>query len=546
MNAMQRKRMRMRWKFISIAIAAMIMVVGGFGIRAQDATAEATPEATPEMAMTAEATEAMAMTAEATVEAAVEVAPVETTTEEVVMTDEEILAADVATTLTTDARLDTTWILLTGFLVFFMQTGFAVLEAGLIRQTGVVNALLENFLDAGLTAIIFWAVGFGIAFGADAGGLIGTDNFFLSKAILVDSTTGAITFPSMIWANPDVLYPNVTVIVFFFFQFAFAATASTITTGAMAERTDFVGDLIYTGLMAAFTYPIIVHWVWGGGWLGDASFHDFAGSTVVHTVGGFTALIGAALLGPRPNRKFGEFPPAHNLGLATLGTMILWFGWYGFNPGSTLGMGNPGLVGLIVLNTTLGAGAGLLACMFLVYSRTGKWDLVFALNGSLAGLVAITAGCAFVMPQWSIVIGGVAGILVYFAVNFVENLKIDDPVGAFSVHGVCGVWGTMAIGLFGAPGLMFGAFAGKGGLLAGGGLDSLITQTGGVLAVAGITVVFSFIMFGILKAVNHLRVDPVADKISIDAYEHGTSLWPDVMPLPSMTVEKGKVRPSGD
>lgn len=520
MNRLTRKRARMRWKIASIAIASLIMVIYGFGARAQ--------EATPEPVVT--------------VEAAVET-PADTTLETtIVRSDEEALAADIENTLSVDARIDTTWILVAGFLVFFMQTGFAILEAGLIRQTGVVNALLENFLDAGLTALCFWAVGFGIAFGADAGGLIGTDNFFLAKAIVVDN--GSIVFPSMAFANPDVAYPNVTVLVFFFFQFAFAATASTITTGAMAERTDFFGDLFYTALMALFTYPIIVHWVWGGGWLADLSFHDFAGSTVVHTVGGFMALIGAALLGPRPNRKFGEFPPAHNLGLATLGTMILWFGWYGFNPGSTLGMGNPGLVGLIVLNTTLGAGSGLLACMFLVYARTGKWDLVFSLNGSLAGLVAITAGCAFVMPVSSVIIGVVAGILVYVAVGVIENLKIDDPVGAFSVHGVCGVWGTVAIGLFGTPELMFGTFSGKGGLLAGGGFDSLITQFGGVMAVAGTTVVFAFIIFGMLKAVNHLRVDPVADRIGIDAYEHGTSLWPDILPLPSVTIEKGVRRPA--
>jgi Amt family ammonium transporter len=201
---------------------------------------------------------------------------------------------------------------------------------------------------------------------------------------------------------------------------------------------------------------------------------------------------------------------------------------------------------LVILNTTLGAGAGMLATMFLVWMRTGKWDLVFTLNGSLAGLVSITAGCAFVMPQWSILIGAVGGILVYYAVEFVESIKIDDPVGAFSVHGVCGVWGTLAIGLFGAPELMFGFFSGKGGLLTGGGLEALITQFIGVMSVAGITVVFSLIMFGALKSFNRLRVDKVADKIGIDAYEHGTSVWPDVSPAPSMTIVKGAKAPAGD
>jgi ammonium transporter, Amt family len=237
--------------------------------------------------------------------------------------------------------------------------------------------------------------------------------------------------------------------------------------------------------------------------------------------------------------------------------MILWFGWYGFNPGSALAMFAPGHIGLVVLNTTLGAGAGMLSCMFLVWARTGKWDLVFTLNGSLAGLVAITAGCAFVMPGSAIIIGLVGGILVYFAVGFVENLKIDDPVGAFSVHGVCGVWGTIAIGLFADKSILtflYGTipgasdwFAGKGGLLVGGGFEMFITQFIGVMSVAGATVVMSFAMFYGLKAINRLRVDPVADKISIDAYEHGTSVWPDVLPVPSVSVEKGKKMPaSGD
>ncbi len=436
--------------------------------------------------------------------------------------------------------IDSTWVLLTGFLVFFMQTGFALLEAGLIRQKGVVNALLENFIDAGLTAVIFWAVGFGVAFGTDSGGLIGTDNFFLSKAVEINE--GSIIYNSIADANPDIAYPNLTVLVFFFFQFAFAATASTITTGAMAERTDYIGDLIYTGLMAALTYPIIVHWVWGGGWLFDKSFHDFAGSTVVHTVGGVTALVGAWMLGPRANREFGKLPAPHNLAYATLGTMILWFGWYGFNPGSTLGAGNTGLIGLVTLNTTLGAGAGALAAMFFQFVRSGKWDLSITLNGSLAGLVAITAGCAFVMPWAAVIIGAVAGVVVLLAVDLIEKIKIDDPVGAFGVHGACGIWGTLAIGLFGQPELVFGEYVGKGGLLLGGGVDMLITQaigSGATIAFIGVT---SVIMFGALKAIGRLRVNKLADVIGIDVYEHGASVWPDVLPVPETlpTVTSGK------
>ncbi len=432
--------------------------------------------------------------------------------------------------MATQAAVDTTWVLLAGFLVFFMQTGFSMLETGLIRQTSAVNALVENFIDAGVTAIAFWAVGFGIAFGTSAGGFIGTDNFFLSGAMSFEG--GVVTFAKF------AAYPNLDVLTFFFFQFAFAATASTITTGAMAERTDFVGDIIYSAIMGGISYPIIVHWIWGGGWLFQQGFHDFAGSTVVHTVGGVTALVGAIMLGARPFRwkegKWQPLPPAHNLGLATLGTMILWFGWYGFNPGSTLGTGNTGLIGLVTLNTTLGAAAGLIATMFFQYFRSKKWDLTYILNGSLAGLVGITAGCAFVAPWAAVVIGGIAGILVVLAVDVVERLHIDDPVGAFAVHGVCGIWGTLAIGLFAQPGLTFAPagvdVATRAGLLLGGGVDLLIVQFIGSLATIVFTGVFAVVMFGALKAVGRLHVNKAVDdvKLFIDDYEHGASIWPDV------------------
>jgi ammonium transporter, Amt family len=399
--------------------------------------------------------------------------------------------------MATQASLDTTWVMLTGFLVFFMQTGFAMLETGMIRQTSAVNALLENFIDAAVTAIAFWAVGFGIAFGTSSGGFFGTDNFFLSGAMTF--ADGTVTY------NKFAAYPNLDVLTFFFFQFAFAATASTITTGAMAERTNFVGDLIYSAIMGAISYPIIVHWVWGGGWLFQMGFHDFAGSTVVHTVGGITAIVGAAMLGPRPVRigKKGEWlplPQAHNLGLATIGAMILWFGWYGFNPGSTLGTGNTGLIGLVTLNTTLGAAGGTLVCILIQYMRSKKWDLLYTLNGSLAGLVAVTAGCAFFPPWAALLVGAVGGILVIYAAEIVERMRIDDPVGAFAVHGACGIWGTLAIGLFAQPGLTFAPagvdVATRAGLLLGGGADLLIVQLIGSGATIGFTAVFAVVMQG--------------------------------------------------
>jgi Amt family ammonium transporter len=441
----------------------------------------------------------------------------------------------------TQAAVDTTWVLATGFLVFFMQCGFAMLETGLIRQTSAVNALLENFIDAGITAVAFWAVGFGIAFGTDTAGLIGSSNFFLSDA--VKFAGGAVQYSQT---------GTIDTVSFFFFQFAFAATASTITTGAMAERTDYIGDLIYSAIMGAISYPIIVHWAWGGGWLAQQGFHDFAGSTVVHTVGGVTAIVGAYMLGPRPvrfgkDRKWQPLPPAHNLGLATIGTMILWFGWYGFNPGSTLGMGNTGLVGLVVLNTTLGAAGGTLSAQIFQYFRTRKWDLSASLNGSLAGLVAITAGCAFVAPWAALLIGLVAGVIVLLAVDAVERVRIDDPVGAFAVHGACGIWGTLAIGLVGQPGLTWAPagvdVATRAGLLLGGGPGLLVVQLIGSLATIVFTAVFAFVMFGALKAISRLHVSKIVDDVAIfiDDFEHGATVMPDIRP-PAVVPEPAAIR----
>jgi ammonium transporter, Amt family len=420
--------------------------------------------------------------------------------------------------------VDTVWVMITGFLVFFMQLGFAILETGMIRQTAAVNGLLENFLEAGIGAICWWAIGFGLAFGTTNGGLFGT-TLFMPGIDLAGVPFGAY---------------NISTLTMFFFQFAFAATASTITTGAMAERTDFIGNIIYTAVVIIFIYPIVVHWVWGGGWLFGQGFIDFAGSNVVHTVGGVIALVGAWMLGPRKGKVWGKSIPPHNLGLALTGTMILWVGWYGFNPGSTLGaVGIGSTIGIVVLNTTLGGGIGSLTALFFQYFRTGKWDLTACLNGSLAGLVAVTGGCAFISPVAALIIGGVAGIFLLLWTDLLEIIKVDDAVGASSVHLACGVWGIIAIGLFAEPSLIY--FAANpanetwGGLLvSGGGANLLIVQLMGSAATIGWCAVTSFVMFYALKMIGHLRVNPLAevDGNFIDNYEHGQTVWPDILPLP--------------
>ncbi|HAN46131.1 MAG TPA: ammonium transporter [Cyanobacteria bacterium UBA8156] len=426
------------------------------------------------------------------------------------------LAQDVAST----TSLDGIWVLLSGFFVFFMQTGFAMLEAGLVRQTGAINCLLENFIDAGVTALVFWAVGFGLAFGNSLGGILGTDGFFLGGALQV-GTTGSVIY-RLGMAGIDSSLPT---FVLFFFHFAFAATASTIVTGAMAERTHFVGDLVYSVVMGAIIYPLVAHWVWNkGGWLAQLGFRDFAGSAVVHAVGGITALVGAAFLGPRAKRVWDALPPGHNMSLATLGAMILWFGWYGFNAGSTLTAQNPGLLGLIVTNTTLAAGAGAVSSLVYVFQRIRTWHLFVSLNGSIAGLVAITAGCAYVMPWAAVLVGAIAGVLVIVSADFIESQRIDDPVGAFSVHGACGIFGTVAVGLLAVPALT----GGNGGLLTSGNPSLLLVQLLGIGAIALFATLAATILFGWLKAQNLLRVSAEADELGIDAVEHGASVWPDV------------------
>jgi ammonium transporter, Amt family len=433
---------------------------------------------------------------------------------------EAMVVEEALTAETVQTNLNQIWLLVAGFMVFFMQAGFAMLEGGFIRAQGVVNSMAENFMDAAVTGIVFFLVGYGIAYaGYDAEAGIGSAIFTMPE-IALGGINGTMAGDGFTFID-------------FFFQFAFAGAAATIATGAMAERTDFRGKLIYSAILGVFIYPVVVFWTWGGGWLAERGFLDFAGSTIVHQTGGIVALVGAIIVGPRVGRIFGKAPAPSNLMLATLGTFVLWFGWYGFNVGSTLEATDPNALGLVAVNTTLAASAGSLgALLFVFFTQGGKWDLGFILNGSLAGLVGITAGCAFVSPVAALIIGLTAGVVVVLTVSIVESARIDDAVGAFAVHGACGMLGSLAIGFWGLPELTGTA----GGLLVGGGLDLLITQAIGVIAVAIWVTVASVVMFGVLRAAGLLRMPAAGNEIGIDAYEHGASVMPDLIPLPGDAI----------
>ncbi|MBN1699418.1 MAG: ammonium transporter [Spirochaetales bacterium] len=400
--------------------------------------------------------------------------------------------------------IDVVWTLIAAFLVFFMQAGFAMVETGFTRAKNAGNIIMKNLMDFSVGSIAYWLVGFALMFGVSAAGLIGTSGFMLSGGD-PSTTDGLWTF------------------AFWIFQCVFAATAATIVSGAMAERTKFISYLIYSAVISALIYPIVGHWIWGGGWLSGLGFVDFAGSTVVHSVGGWAALTGAIVLGPRTGKYIKingktktKAIPGHNIPLAALGVFILWFGWFGFNPGSTTAGTNLSIA-FIAVNTSIAAAAGAISAMIFSWLRFGKPDPSMSLNGALAGLVAITAGCSSVSPGSSIVIGLLAGIIVVASVEFIDKvLHIDDPVGAVSVHGVCGAFGTLAVGLFAES-----AYGGVDGLFFGGGFGLLGTQTIGVVSVGCWVAITSLALFFAIKKTIGLRVTPEEELKGLDIEEHG-------------------------
>ncbi len=393
-----------------------------------------------------------------------------------------------------NSALDILWILIAGVLVFFMQAGFALVEAGFTRAKNVGNIIMKNFMDFAFGSLLFWIIGYSVMYGGE-GAFYGAFDFFYS----VDGD-----------------YHNL------FFQTVFAATAATIVSGAMAERTKFSTYLMYSVIITAIIYPISGHWVWGGGWLStmETPFHDFAGSTVVHSVGGWAALAGAWTIGPRLGKYNGgaNAIPGHNMVLGALGVFILWMGWFGFNPGSQLAISgdNANAVAKIFITTNLAAAAGAVVTMFVTWMRYGKPDLSMTLNGALAGLVAITAGCDIVSPSGATIIGIIAGVVIVFSVELFDKvLKIDDPVGAISVHGVCGALGTLLVGLF----------ATDGGLFYGGGASLLVSQLIGVVAIGAWAFGLGLILFQVLKATVGLRVTEQEEREGLDIHEHGQSSY---------------------
>lgn len=428
------------------------------------------------------------------------------------MAQGEEAAADGLAGLATN--LDATWVLIAAALVFFMQAGFFFLEGGLTRSKNVSNAMMKGAMDFCFGALVYWAIGYALMFGTSRGGFLGTSGFFMNMSEAITPDKGNIY-------------------AFLLFQIAFAGAAATILAGGVAERFKFTAYIVATIAITGLIYPVVGHWVWGGGWLADMGFVDFAGSTVVHSVGGWCALVGAILVGPRLG-KYGKDGkpraiPGHSIPMAALGTFILWLGWFGFNPGSTLRAIPAAAV--IAVNTTLAGAAGGVVNTFLTWKRYGKPDVSMAMNGILAGLVAVTAGCAVVSPAISVVIGTVAGILVVFSVEFIDKvLKVDDPVGAISVHAANGIWGTIAVGLFAQSSFAEASgMAPVDGLFFGGGFKQLGIQLLGVAAVGAWAVLTSGALLLIMKKTIGIRVTDQEQVAGLDVSEHDVSGYPEFL-----------------
>jgi Amt family ammonium transporter len=409
------------------------------------------------------------------------------------------------------ASMDMVWTLIASFLIFLMQAGFTLVEVGLTRAKNAGNVVMKNMIDFALGSIGFFFIGYGLMFGASAFGLFGTGDFFLSH----------ITFSGKVdnWKFANLM-----------FQVVFAATAATIVSGAMSERAKFIGYLFYSLLISTLIYPVVGHWIWGGGWLARMGMIDFSGSTVVYSVGGWVSLAGVLVLGPRLGRfnRDGSVNiiPGHNIPLVTLGVFILWFGWFGFNTGNTLSATNPSIA-LIAVNTILAGASGALCTMALTWTMRGKPDVGMTLNGVLSGLVSCTGGVAIISPFSAVVIGSVAGFVLYFSLQAFERRRIDDPVGAISVYGLNGLWGTLAVGLFAQDKYVQNSLGYTvNGLFFGGGVDLLAVQALAVISVFLWAFPLSWAIFKLLNATLGLRVSPEEEARGLDFGEHSMTSYP--------------------
>ncbi|MDB5056315.1 MAG: ammonium transporter [Bacilli bacterium] len=435
--------------------------------------------------------------------------------------------ADDATIPQLTSAIDSVWVLVAAVLVIFMQAGFALLETGSTRMKNAGHVAGKTILTFGICALAFWALGFGFAFG-DGNGFFGTQGFFL------DGTSDSAKLFSSMSAS------DVNIGIKFLFQLAFAGVSLAIAWGGFAERAKLTVYFIFGVLFTVLIYPIVAHWVWGGGWLSKLGMQDFAGSTVVHLQGATAALVATILLKPRIGKfnKDGSpnLLPGHNQVLSVLGVIILWIGWFGFNPGSTLSAMGDGFFGYVALTTNMAAAAGGVAALVISWMYFGKADIPSMLNGVLAALVAITAACAYVTPLSAIIIGALAGIITFFTAQWFEKFGLDDPVYAFSVHGIAGIWGTLSTGLFATVELAAKNGVGQAGLFYGGGLHQLGVQAEGVFAAFAFVAVLSFIILGIIKLIMGLRVTEEEEIIGLDLSEHGSYGYPEQMKKAGQTL----------
>jgi len=417
--------------------------------------------------------------------------------------------------------LDTIWVVLTGSLVFFMNLGFGLVESGFCRAKNTVNILSKNFTVFAISCLAFYVLGWGLMFG-NGSGFLG----FEGLLTLGGSDNSPATGDAYQGAYKAIAWTGIPLYAKFFFQLVFAGTAATIVSGAVAERIKYLSFILFSFLLVAFVYPVTGHWIWGGGWLAGAGFWDFAGSTVVHSVGGWAALAGVIVLGPRIG-KFGADGkayaiPGHSMTSGFIGCLVLWLGWFGFNPGSTMAS-DPNAIAHVFMTTNTAAFMGILSATALSWLWDGKPDLGMSINGCLAGLVAITAPCAFVTVNAALIIGLVAGLIVVGAVKLLDAVKIDDPVGAIPVHLFNGVFGTICVGLF-AVDKITGAATGN-GLFNGGGMTLLVAQLQGIVAVGVYTLVASFVFWYAIKALVGLRVSKDEEEEGLDIGEHGQDAY---------------------